>query len=141
MSPRRPAGLAWSIPSDLSRVDHICQETRTLLDAHQQTALAFVLDLLLREFLNNAIIHGNQKTPGKLVQAALRIGRKWVVLRIRDEGRGFNWRKASQRIPDETATSGRGLLIGRAYAGRMRYNQSGNEITLWLPKATHPLPA
>jgi anti-sigma regulatory factor (Ser/Thr protein kinase) len=138
MSQRLPTGLDWTMPSELSRVDGICQETHALLHAHQQAALVFTMDLLLREFLNNAIIHGNKNVHAKQVQAALRIGRKWVVLRIRDEGRGFKWRKASQRLPDETATSGRGLMIGKAYAGRMRYNQAGNEITLWIPKSTTP---
>jgi anti-sigma regulatory factor (Ser/Thr protein kinase) len=138
MKPRRSAKREWTIPSDLSRVDGICQETQTLLQVHSQDALVFALDLLLREFLNNAIIHGNKRTQRKKVRASLRIGRKWIVLCIRDEGPGFDWRAVSQRVPEESATSGRGLLIGRGYASRMQYNQAGNEITLWIPKTTPP---
>jgi anti-sigma regulatory factor (Ser/Thr protein kinase) len=141
MSPHPPASLSWTIPSNLALVDDLCRETRAWLQGHRQDAQAFAIDLLLREFLNNAIIHGNRRIARRKVRAGVRIGRKWMVLQIRDEGPGFDWRAAAQRIPEESATSGRGLPIGKEYASRMRYNRAGNEITLWIPRVPPPHPA
>lgn len=55
-----------------------------------------------------------------------------AVFVVRDEGRGFD----TSRIPDPTEpenllrTSGRGLLLMRAFMDDLQFNDSGNEVTL-----------
>jgi len=55
-----------------------------------------------------------------------------AVFVIRDEGRGFD----TSRVPDPTEpenllrTSGRGLLLMRAFMDDLRFNDAGNEVTL-----------
>ena len=39
-------------------------------------------------------------------------------------------------MPSADETTGRGLVIGKLYARRLRYNQRGNSVTLWLKQPT-----
>lgn len=130
---KRVQGFARTIPSDLAAVEAVCQEARRLLVSEGQTDHAFTLDLLLREFLNNAVLHGNCQAANKRVRVAVRVGRTRIVVRIEDEGVGFDWRAMAKRAPaDELATSGRGLGIGALYAQRLRFNRTGNQVVLWI---------
>jgi serine/threonine-protein kinase RsbW len=122
------------IPSDLTEVDTVCRLALEELERLGLKSQAFPVELLLREFLNNAILHGNCADNRKKVQVSLNVGRKWVKIKISDEGPGFNWRKASRSIPDETAVSGWGLAIGSQYAEHIRYNRAGNAVSLWIKR-------
>lgn len=93
------------------------------------------MELLLREFLNNAMIHGNGLDAHKQVQMSFRIGIKWMRIQIADEGPGFDWRKARRTPPDADAESGRGLAIAMIYAQRVRFNRPGNQVTIWIRKS------
>ena len=129
---RRSIGRA--IPSDLSAVDGVCRDVRALLEGHGAADRCFAAELLLREFLNNAILHGNRSDARKLVRMTATVGRKWIVIRIADEGPGFDWRTRRRAPPEVEATSGRGLAIGALYAQRLRFNRAGNQVTLWIVK-------
>jgi serine/threonine-protein kinase RsbW len=128
------AATRHSIPSELSEVDGVCREVRALLARQGVANRGFAVDLLLREFLNNAILHGNRSDARKLVRVAVTVGRRWIVFRIADDGPGFNWRTKRRAPPDAEATSGRGLAIGALYAQRLRFNRAGNQVTFWIGK-------
>ena len=131
------SSLHLKVRSRLAEVDPVCREIRSLLEDNGQGAVCFPVELLAREWLNNAIIHGNRRDNTKTVALNLRVGRKWICLEIIDEGNGFNWRKArGAPPPDDTFTGGRGLPISALYAHRVTFNQRGNRITLWLKKAS-----
>lgn len=122
-----------SIPSDLSGVDALCLEAHDVLRSNGAATRWFAVDLLLREFVNNAIIHGNKRDPLKRVDIGFRLWDGWVVLAIQDEGRGFNWQERPVCVPDDDADSGRGLVIGFLYARHVRYSRKGTRVTLWIP--------
>lgn len=130
------AGFARTVVSRLDLVDGICASARDLLEQHGLEDVQFSVDLLLREFLVNAMEHGNGLDVTKKVEVSVRIGPKWIVLRILDEGSGFRWRTLSRTLPGEMSTSGRGLAIGALYAHRLRFNNAGNQVTLWIGKST-----
>lgn len=132
--PAPPSSVAYEGPLSLADVASICRDARELLDRRGQGNRAFAVELLLREFLNNAIVHGNAEDPRKTVRGKVRVGTRWIVLEIADEGKGFDHRAMRRRPPDVAATSGRGLAIGKAYAERMRFNRRGNRVTLWVTK-------
>lgn len=121
-----------SIPSYLTEIDGICCEVHELFEQRHQTENWFAVDLLLREFINNAIIHGHQLDGCKQVEVSVRIGRKWIQLKIADQGPGFNWRHRGREIPDLSAVSGRGLCIAACYCQKIQHNHTGSSITLWL---------
>lgn len=122
------------IRSRLEAVDAVCREVRSFLSANGLTSKSFAVELLTRESLNNAVLHGNRKQAAKKASLELRLGRRWLRLQITDEGPGFNWRKVRAAGIDVAAVSGRGLLIARHYADRVSFNHQGSQITLWLDK-------
>jgi serine/threonine-protein kinase RsbW len=132
--PARPV-LSRTFPSQLTNVDAICLEVRAFLAEHDEAESGFVLDLVSRECLNNAIIHGNRQDPAKAVTLGVRIGRRYFCLHVEDQGPGFAWQNQHPRaIPDDMAVRGRGLPILEMYARRVRFNGRGNRITVWLAR-------
>jgi serine/threonine-protein kinase RsbW len=127
-------GFCRTIPSVLTEVGSVCGQARDLLKSHQQDLHCFAVDLLLHEFINNAIIHGNRLNGLKEVSVSLRIGRHWIRMQIADQGNGFNWKRRNLHIPDSDLTGGRGLLIGMQYAQRIAFNRTGSQVTLWIRK-------
>ena len=123
------------IPSRLEAVDAVCLELRAFMTANGLAADSFAVELIARECLNNTVLHGNQNQPRKTACLSLSLGRRWLRLQIADQGAGFNWRQACLTAADPEATSGRGLAIAILYADRISFNQSGNQITLWLDKS------
>jgi hypothetical protein len=127
--------LHREIPSRLGEVDGVCREMGSLLKEHGLAGACFSAELLAREWLNNAIVHGHQRDEAKKVKFDLRVGRKWILLQVFDQGPGFNWRKAKRKpSPEDTDTAGRGLYISGLYAQKMVFNQRGNRVTIWLKK-------
>ncbi|MBU2213269.1 ATP-binding protein [Patescibacteria group bacterium] len=97
----------------------------------------FAIHLSADEALTNAVMHGVEGDPSKLVRAHLIVSinehRELVArLVIDDGGKGFN----PESIPDPTAednleeTKGRGLLLMKRFMDQVRFNDAGNEVTL-----------
>ncbi len=131
-----PKVLQHVMASDLRQVDAVCRDARNLLACLGQSERVFAVDLLLREFLNNAIVHGNKLDPAKKVHVSMRVGRTWIQVTVLDEGNGFDWRSRRRAPPDTDAVSGRGLAIGAQFAQRMQFNHEGNQVMLWIRKDT-----
>lgn len=131
--PRGPAAVSLSeLVSRPEEVDAVCRQLRSFLQTNAHAADSFAVELLAREALNNALLHGHQAQADKQARLSLRLGRRWLRLQITDAGAGFNWRAARLREAAPTDISGRGLAISALYADRVSYNQRGNQITLWL---------
>jgi len=126
------AAFRADIPSELSEVDGVCRATRALLEKNGLEKHIFVVDLLLREFINNAILHGNGSGSYKRVRVSVRIHQHTIVLAVADEGTGFDWRAQMRKAPETSDVSGRGLAIGMEYAKRIKYNRSGNRVVLTI---------
>ncbi|MCP9446598.1 MAG: response regulator [Nitrospira sp.] len=59
-----------------------------------------------------------------------------LYYRIRDQGKGFNWRTMLERKPDGVGLmdgSGRGLLLVRSLFPDLSYNERGNEAMFTVP--------
>jgi len=129
-----PAIYRREIRSDLAEVNLLCADIRALLEPHVMAEARFAIELLARESLCNAIIHGNRQTADKRVSLEIRVGRTWVRLRVTDEGIGFDWQRKSSTPHDARATSGRGMALYALYAEHMRFNALGNQVTLWVSR-------
>jgi serine/threonine-protein kinase RsbW len=98
----------------------------------------FALRLALEEAVSNAIVHGNRRDPTKRVTVSYRVSPNHVVATVQDEGQGFD----PLGIPDPRLsenldnTSGRGILLMRHYTNWVRFNRTGNCVTL-CRKRTH----
>jgi anti-sigma regulatory factor (Ser/Thr protein kinase) len=121
------------IPSRLEEVDAVCLELRALLQEQGLASSGFALELVARECLNNAVLHGNGGDSGKIVVLNLLCREGRLRLQVSDEGEGIARRDPGPTLPANIdAVNGRGMFIVQTYAERVRFNPRGNQITLWL---------
>jgi serine/threonine-protein kinase RsbW len=117
------------LPATAEAAEAFFLEFRQHLD-HTGRTHSFAAELLMREALNNAVIHGCQGNPGRRIRCFCRINKRRLMIAIHDGGKGFDWRAAAGRRPGSGASSGRGIEILRRYAHRIRYNEQGNRVTI-----------
>ncbi len=89
------------------------------------------LYLVIDEALTNAMEHGNQWNPNKLVSVRVIKNAKCMSIMIGDEGSGFRT-DALQQTQDSVKNlkpRGRGIYIIRQFC-QPSWNESGNQITL-----------
>ncbi|MEW6367008.1 MAG: ATP-binding protein [Acidobacteriota bacterium] len=91
--------------------------------------------LALREALNNAILHGNRRSPEKQVRVRLSGEPGRILLSVQDQGSGFNPRN----LPDPTKPEnllkpcGRGIFLMRNFMEHVAFRFSrrgGTEVRL-----------
>ena len=91
----------------------------------------FEIELSLREALVNAIVHGNQEDPHKLVHVRCRCTTDGgVSVTVEDEGSGFE----PDAVPDPTSpdnrlqTHGRGILLIRTLMDEVCFERGGSVV-------------
>lgn len=96
---------------------------------------ALNIGLAVREGAINAIVHGNGSDPALKVHVTLIASDEGFLAQITDEGAGFDPEAAPDPTKDGNvlATSGRGLLLMRAFVDDIVYSRRaprGMEVTL-----------
>ena len=114
----------------LENVDILCGEIRRMMSASGLSGHLFSLQLVIREALNNAIVHGSGSDPAKTIKVALQVGKKEISVSVRDSGTGFDWLSQRGRVADPLVPSGRGMELMRTYASEVVFNKKGNRVTL-----------
>ncbi len=130
---RQAAGrwrIARMVAPTLGEVDRVCADVRRRLTPHAPPDDWYGVELLLREALTNAVLHGGGSCPDAHVRCEVRVGPTKARLTIADEGPGFDWRGALRKDTPETATGGRGLKIYELYADHVSFNEPGNRVVL-----------
>ena len=88
------------------------------------------------EAVNNAILHGNNGIPEKMVDISIDCTGSDLTIEVSDEGTGFR----PENIPDPTrpenieAQNGRGVFLMSRLADSIKYNDQGNTVTLTFKK-------
>ena len=86
------------------------------------------------EALANAMLNGNMSDPRKRVWLEAELSSMAIVVRVTDEGSGFDPR----RLPDPTLPAnrrrvgGRGIFLIRKLMDQVEFNDRGNSITMRL---------
>ncbi|MGH7539947.1 MAG: PP2C family protein-serine/threonine phosphatase [Gemmatimonadota bacterium] len=122
-----------------SRVSYQRPAVERIVDACRHLAAldedaAFRLRVAVGEAVANAILYGNREDPSRVVKIAADANPESVVVRVADEGAGFD----PGAIPDPTdpdvleRSRGRGLFLLRSLMDEVRHNEAGNEVTLVL---------
>ncbi len=111
-----------------SRFENIEVAERALVDLCQRAGCAddeeYWLVTALREAVANAVRHGNDQDPNRVVRVAYSINSSTVTIRVEDEGEGFN----PEEIPDPTdpenllRPSGRGIFYMRQFMNRVEFS-------------------
>jgi serine/threonine-protein kinase RsbW len=121
------------IPSDLGAGRKVEEQIMRLVEhMGYSPKCVFGLRLALEEAMVNAHTHGNRGDQSKRITVSYDISPQRVVVRVRDEGPGFN----PHLVPDPTEPervalpSGRGIMLMRAYLDEVSFNDCGNEVQL-----------
>ncbi len=132
----------FMLPSDLAEVHRVQTEIEEALQSNRfGDSDVFAIKLAVEEALVNAIKHGNQMEPEKIVRVAYAVTDDQFSIRIEDEGVGFS----PAEVPDPTAEEnierpcGRGLLIIRNFMTSVDYVGRGNIVVMF--KIREPEPA
>lgn len=84
------------------------------------------------EAVNNAIVHGNQYDKNKDVNIRFEFRNKDFIVKVRDQGIGFN----PDCVPDPTSPDnienlrGRGVFLMKNLADDIGFNEVGNEVVM-----------
>lgn len=84
--------------------------------------------LAVTEATTNAIIHGNKCDVHKMVKIDVDVNKKELIIKVKDEGKGFD----PGKIPDPTEPenllkdSGRGVYLMKVYMSDLEYKITPN---------------
>lgn len=84
------------------------------------------------EAVTNAIVHGNENNPDKLVHISVDSDGRSVKVKVADEGKGFN----VNVVPDPTKPDliekpdGRGIFLMKNLADKVKFDKNGSVVTL-----------
>ena len=130
----RGKGADWemrrSLPATLEALEEFVGDFRRHSLVFREAVNRFSTELLIREALTNAVLHGSHSDPHKQVRCLLRLRGRRLLIAVEDEGGGFNWRAARDDSAIFSDCSGRGIRILRKYASHVRYNERGNLVTI-----------
>ena len=125
--------IDFTFSSTMGNIDVVCEQTTHYIQSKIQgiEAVLFSINLVIREGLTNAVRHGNQSDPAKMVRFLLTlVNNESIKLMIQDEGEGFDWRKQQSKDLPENANHGRGIMIIESYFTHYSYNDKGNILYL-----------
>lgn len=96
------------------------------------------IELAYTEALANAVRHGNEDDPSKMVLIEYGLSWNHFYLSIEDEGSGFDRTDVNDPTSDENILrpGGRGLLLIRSLVTEVQFNSQGNRIMLTMERLT-----
>lgn len=102
------------------------------LDANYSNEERFAVHLAVEEALVNAIKHGHKGDPSKEVQLRYLVAPDYLLVEIEDEGPGFRPEDVYDPLAPENLdrSCGRGLLLMRSFMTWVRFNDTGNCVTM-----------
>ena len=118
------------LPATLEAVEEFFVEFRRRSRAILDRGNCFAAELLVREALTNAVLHGSKGDASKNIRCILRLRGRRLFIAVQDDGEGFDWRAARSATAKVPECSGRGMQILRTYASRVRFNDKGNAATM-----------
>lgn len=125
--------IAQRLPSKLENVAPFIREVLALMKKfHLSEEDTFHIKLSLEEALTNAMRHGNKLDPSLFVDVNLEVDEQKVVMKIRDQGDGFD----EARLGDPTALEnsqkpgGRGVFLIRQLMNEVEYFDGGRGVKM-----------
>jgi serine/threonine-protein kinase RsbW len=99
--------------------------------------LAYHLNLVLTEALANAICHANACDPSKEVRVSISATEKNLIIKVFDQGHGFDIQHLSKVKVKETDEGGRGIQIIFKLMDQVKYTKKGSVNILEMTKYLH----
>jgi len=127
---KRSVTITFEIPATLTAIDELCVRAKSWLKENGLEKDRFAMSMLLRESLNNAVVHGCCENPDVCILCELRLGRKWLSILVDDGGPGYDWANRRKQRACNEDVNGRGLEIYHLYADEVVFNRLGNRVLL-----------
>jgi serine/threonine-protein kinase RsbW len=120
------------MPSKIQAISPLVDRLMRLIEVSQCVpGNEFDVQLVLREALENAVLHGNQADSGKKVHIRCRCrpGNEISIV-VTDQGSGFDFGKiVSNGLPsDPAADHGRGIQLMKAFMDDVHFELGGSEV-------------
>ena len=98
----------------------------------------FGVQMALEESLSNAIRHGNKLDESKVVRVHCKVSATRFWLQVEDQGEGFVPDAVADCTSEEGLASagGRGMMLIQSYMTSLEHNESGNQITMEMVRAS-----
>jgi serine/threonine-protein kinase RsbW len=117
----------------VDRAEELVVEAAKKAGIEEDDALS--LGMAIRECMVNAVVHGNRYNLNKKVHLTVTRTAAQLIMKIADEGEGFELEDLPDPLADENLLrhSGRGIFIIRAFTDDFqvrRMSPSGTEVTL-----------
>ena len=131
-----PTDYVLELPNDLRAieraVDYLIDRGQENGFNHERLRLNFRVGLT--EALANAMLYGNCRDPRKRVRIDAQVSPGVLIVRVTDEGRGFNPATLTDpTLPrNRTRAGGRGIFLIKKLMDRVEFNDRGNAITMFL---------
>ena len=118
---------------NIELVQVVLDESLRRLECDEDTR--YWVGIAVREAVANAIKHGNLQDPGKKVEIELRVDGEDLVIRVLDEGHGFDPGRVADPLAPENLLKpdGRGIFYMGKFMDGVEYrfrDGGGTEVTL-----------
>ncbi|MBX6363689.1 MAG: ATP-binding protein [Gemmatimonadetes bacterium] len=131
-----PSDYTLELPNDLRAIEAAVSYLveRSIDAGFDADRLRLNFRVSLAEALANAMLYGNRRDPAKRVRVEAHLSREEIVVRVTDQGRGFD----PSAVPDPTLPAnlsrpgGRGIFLIRNLMDVVEFNPQGNSITMVL---------
>jgi serine/threonine-protein kinase RsbW len=124
---------SW-MPSKIQAISPLVDRLMRLIEGSQCVPGAeFAVELALREALENAVVHGNQKNPERKVRVRCRCqSGNEISIVVTDQGKGFDFETILRNgiTSDPDSEHGRGLQLMQAYMDDVHFDRGGSEVHL-----------
>ncbi len=120
--------------SSFEDVDSVCLWVRAFLHNRVARKQLFRIELVMREALTNALLHGHRMDPDKCASLRVWFENDELYIAVQDEGAGFCRTGIKNNNGRGLAEYGRGFEIFRQNTKDYSFNETGNEIVLRMKK-------
>jgi serine/threonine-protein kinase RsbW len=143
MTPESPITCSMVVGSTLTASEGVCHLIMAMLEESGFSGEdVFAVHLALEEAFVNAMRHGNEMDPDKVVKIDYAVDSEKFEIWIEDEGAGFD----PQSVPDPRCAEnlykphGRGLLLMRSYMDTVEHDKQGNKVHMVRHRDRPPVP-
>jgi len=121
-----------SSPREITKVEKFLMDANGKL--HLDDGTMYRLLVAVTEAVNNAILHGNESDPSKFVVVCINANRTMVMIRVEDEGPGFDASDIPNPLDQENLLKehGRGVFLIQSLVDKVEFSKtdSGSAITM-----------
>ncbi len=121
--------LTCFFPADTSHVEKVLQQLAHIPFLADRERVFFDLSLVLREALNNAIVHGADQDRSMEIECRVSVDSGGIDIVVVSPGHGFDWEKCLEKqLPECPTQSGWGVFLIREYTDHLVFRDQGKRL-------------